>query len=221
MEPVAAPGVVAEHHDGLRRADDPGDLPTLVHPVVQLPVHPAEEQNPVATGRRGGVPSITAAAARLSSMRAATSSPRSASGSQLPLDPSVRTRWWMRHPAAAHLARVAPQPNSMSSGWAPMASADAGTSMSTVTGPPVEARSPTGSPLSGPAAAASVPLPVTAAARPQTPPARRRPARRRPKPGRDGRGPARAAPAVRPRPDGGRRNPGRRRSGNRHRPAGR
>src|SRR5437660_7434340 len=34
----------------------------------------------------------------------------------------------MRVPAAAHLARVPPQPNSTSSGWAPIASATPGTS---------------------------------------------------------------------------------------------
>ena len=96
-----------------------------------------------------------AAAARGSRrMRAATSWSRSASGSQLPLDPSVRTRWWIRHPAAAHLARVAPHPNSMSSGWAPTARADAGMAISTVIGP-WSSRSPTGSPW--PRSASGVP----------------------------------------------------------------
>ena len=50
----------------------------------------------------------------------------SASTSQVPFDPSVQIRWWTTHPSAAHLARSPPQPNSTSSGWAPMASADAG-----------------------------------------------------------------------------------------------
>ena len=167
-----------------------------------------------------GVLSTAAAADRLSSMRTATSWPRSASGSQLPLDPSVSTRWWIRHPAAAHLARVAPHPNSMSSGWAPMARADAGTSMSTVSASPLSARSPTGSPLS-PAGPASLPLPVTAAAPPQRQPARRRRARRRRRPDRDDRGRARAVPGVRPQPGDGRRSPDRRRSGSRCRPVGR
>ena len=37
-----------------------------------------------------------------------------------------------RHPAAAHFASVAPQPNSMSSGWAPIARARSGTARSLV-----------------------------------------------------------------------------------------
>ena len=57
----------------------------------------------------------------------ATSRAVSSAGSHEPFDPSVQTRWKISHPAAAHLASVPPQPNSTSSGWAPMASARAGT----------------------------------------------------------------------------------------------
>ena len=57
----------------------------------------------------------------------------SASGFHVPFDPSVQTRWWTTQPPSAHLANVAPHPNSTSSGCAPMASADAGTARLCVT----------------------------------------------------------------------------------------
>ena len=197
MEPVAAPGVVPEHDGRPYRAEDPGHRPPFVDAVVELAV----DRRPRNThrGRSGrGVPgarpSMMRADVRHSSARSATRVARSASGSQLPLEPSVRTRWWTRHPAAAHLASVAPQPNSMSSGWAPMARALAGTGRSTVAGTSA-GRSPTGSPLA-PVPAAGVRCPGTRGGR-RWPPARCRRARPRPRPGRAGRAPGRAARAAR------------------------
>ncbi len=76
----------------------------------------------------------TAAAASCSRRRVATSAPRSASGSQVPFEPSVSTSRWTSAPAAAHLASVAPQPNSTSSGWAPIASARVGRRGRQITG---------------------------------------------------------------------------------------
>ena len=62
------------------------------------------------------------AARRCSSALVWASSEGEAEGSQDPLDPSVRTSTVMWAPPAAHFARVAPAPNSASSGWAPTAS---------------------------------------------------------------------------------------------------
>ena len=61
------------------------------------------------------------------------SAARSWSGSQVPFEPSVSTSISTWEPARAHFASVAPQPNSMSSGWAPMARTARGASAS-VTG---------------------------------------------------------------------------------------
>ena len=81
------------------------------------------------------------AAARCSAIRVATSAPRSASASQVPFDPSVQMHKVTTAPAAAHLASVAPAPNSMSSGWAPMARTRTGVGRSTeITGAPSAAR---------------------------------------------------------------------------------
>ena len=71
-------------------------------------------------------PASRRAASRCSSWRRAASAAVSAAASHVPFDPSVHTRWWTMHPAAAHFASVPPQPNSTSSGWAPIASAEAG-----------------------------------------------------------------------------------------------
>src|SRR5918994_1982174 len=72
----------------------------------------------------------TAAAASCSWRRMATSSCRLAPGSHVPFEPSVSTSRCTSAPPAAHLASVAPQPNSTSSEWAPIASARAGTGSS-------------------------------------------------------------------------------------------
>ena len=67
------------------------------------------------------------AAARCSSWRAATRAARSHVGSHVPFEPSVRTASSTWAPARAHCANVAPHPNSMSSGCAPIASTRDGT----------------------------------------------------------------------------------------------
>ena len=46
----------------------------------------------------------------------------------------MQTRWWTTQPSAAHLASRPPHPNSTSSGWAPIASADVGVARSVVRG---------------------------------------------------------------------------------------
>ena len=117
VEAVAAPRVVPQHDVGAEPADPVGHLPALADPRRQLTVGPARGTRPRPR------PPTALAAARCSSRRVTTSWAGSCRGSQVPFEPSVQTRWLTSVPAAAHLASVAPQPNSMSSGWAPMASA--------------------------------------------------------------------------------------------------
>ena len=71
------------------------------------------------------------------------SASRSSASSQVPFEPSVRINRCTEAPAAAHFASVAPHPNSMSSGCAPIASATSGTGRSwLVIGPFVRSCSP-------------------------------------------------------------------------------
>ena len=119
VQAVAAPRVVAEDDVGPDQPDPPADLPLLADPVAELAVGEPEERTSPPPKR-----ALRLVAAPPGARPRATPGPRS--GSQVPLDPSVSTRWWISHPAAAHLARVPPQPNSMSSGWAPTARARAG-----------------------------------------------------------------------------------------------
>ena len=128
VEPVALPGVVAEHDGGPQPADPVRHLPPLSQARLELAVGPAEEHALAGGAER-------AAAARCSAWRVTTRVATSADGSQLPFEPSVHTRWCTTAPAADHLASVAPQPNSTSSGWAPMARATAGTGRLTRTRP--------------------------------------------------------------------------------------
>ena len=118
VQPVALPRVVAEHDVGLQLADHRGDLADgSLEVAVELAVDAARGTTTSPRVR----PRNRRAASRCSSWRCATSAAVSASGSHVPFEPSVQTRWWTTQPAAAHLASVAPQPNSTSSGCAPIA----------------------------------------------------------------------------------------------------
>ena len=121
MQPVAPPRVVAEHDVGLQSTDPVGDLVAMGEVGLQLAVDVAQEHDlALGTQRSGGGPLLVLAGR-------GSSASVSALGSHEPFEPSVSTRWLTTQPAADHLASVAPHWNSMSSGWAPMASARSGT----------------------------------------------------------------------------------------------
>ena len=122
VEAVALPRIVAEHDLRSQLANDPHDIASGGAIVLQVAIDAIEEAH-FADLR----PARRRAASRCSSRRTATNLARSADGSHVPFEPSVQTRRWTTHPAAAHLASVPPAPNSTSSGCAPIASADAGT----------------------------------------------------------------------------------------------
>ena len=93
MQPVSAPRIVSDQCGGTELADDAGHLPALVDGILEFAIDPVEEQHPVAVSSRWpGRPSMTAAADRHSASLVVTSARTSAPGSQLPLDPSVRTK---------------------------------------------------------------------------------------------------------------------------------
>ena len=116
MEPVALPRVVAEHDV---RAGPAGSTShtrgPLGEPAVELAVDGRRgmRRRPAPRTRGGG--RLLSAPGRRPARR------RSALGSHVPFEPSVSTSRRTSAPAAAHLASVAPQPNSTSSGWAPIA----------------------------------------------------------------------------------------------------
>ena len=125
MEPVRLPGIVAEHDVGRDARGSTRHTAARVADVVrELAVDVAQEQR---RRRRRAL----ARPSRCSSSRRATSAARSASRSHVPFEPSVQTQRCTSAPASAHLASVAPQPNSMSSAWAPIASTRAGAGRST------------------------------------------------------------------------------------------
>ncbi len=118
MQPVPPPRIVTEHARRAARAGSPRRPPCVLHVAFELAV---------VLPRKVTSPPPRAFAAALAALDSDfVKSADSVESSQVPLEPSVRTRWCIRQPAAAHLARVPPQPNSMSSGCAPTASATAG-----------------------------------------------------------------------------------------------
>ena len=120
VEAVALPRVVAEHDVGRSGGSSTPPRRAASRPDLELAVDVAEEHLtrrwPRAPWRRPAAPPGAVRRGRRCRRR----------GPSVPFEPSVQMRWWTTHPAAAHLASVAPQPNSTSSGWAPMASATAG-----------------------------------------------------------------------------------------------
>ena len=109
MEAVTTPGVVAEQDVGSDGADDPGHGAAFLGSVDQLAVDLAEGVHPA--GRRprhlrrarrqpAGTPAV----------RSATSGSRSAYGSQLPFEPSVRTRWCTSTPRRRPLGQGRARP---------------------------------------------------------------------------------------------------------------
>ena len=126
VQPIALPRVVAEHDVRTQLTDHTRHPAAQLEPAVQLAVDLLEEHDlagPVAREPARGLALLLPARGDA----APQCRPRA---SHVPFDPSVSTRWCTTQPAAAHLARVPPAPNSTSSGWAPTASAEAGTGMS-------------------------------------------------------------------------------------------
>ena len=116
----STPWVVREHHVGPQHPDPVRNLSRQRAGHVELAVDDAEVHD-VALRARARRPRRAARRTRVS-----ISSVWSAVGSHDPFEPSVQIRWLTTHPAADHLANVAPQLNSTSSGWAAMASARGG-----------------------------------------------------------------------------------------------
>ena len=128
MEAVALPRVMAEHDVGVQAANRPDDLGSRGDVVRQLAVDPAEKDDLARLGA-GQSPG------RLPLLLLSPVDERRADRRPGPRCPSSRrcTRGDGRRTlAAAHLARVPPAPNSMSSGWAPTARAHPGASRSIV-----------------------------------------------------------------------------------------
>ena len=102
VEPVALPRVVAEHDVGLQPADPVRDLPPLARARSRARRRASRgtRTSPVAPQRAGPPPAARA-------WRVTTSAAVSASGSQVPFEPSVQTRWWTTHPGRGPLGQRA------------------------------------------------------------------------------------------------------------------
>ncbi len=124
MQPVGQPGIVAQHDVGRDVADREAH-------------RGARRRRRSRARRRSGAGTGCSQRRARARPRAAPpraiviSEARSAPGSHVPFDPSVQTKRCTSAPASAHLASVAPHPNSMSSGWAPIASTRSGVGRST------------------------------------------------------------------------------------------
>ena len=99
VQAPAAPGIVAEDHVGTDPADGEGHLPTLPKARLEFAVGPSEKGHIAPCRRVGGTPRVAPAGDRR------PDGPYRSLGSQEPLDPSVHTRWWMRHPARRPLGQ--------------------------------------------------------------------------------------------------------------------